>query len=276
MLDPLISKRRLRDALARLVAKGLIEKRFDSIIIGTKLPFYYLSRKKLKLEKVRTLMGEGFCKKPNILNPTTIRFPFHWYLCSYLLFLLRKMFPDYAIRRGTRGVDMPADARPPDIIIEVKTFLETETFRIGIYVEFDIESAKMIERRLERHKAHPNFDLLILANEEDEIIQNAEFIRRSRRFRSMPVMFLCLDFIRTNDPLYLHDVNLKSVLFAELLHALRNVNIGHREECGAEAHDSEMSDSRSQFKNEIKILENKNSQCEAPRTELTTPTRLRG
>ena len=30
-------------------------------------------------------------------------------------------------------IGMLADARPPDIVIELKTFLETETFRIGIY-----------------------------------------------------------------------------------------------------------------------------------------------
>ncbi len=211
MIEPSISKRRICDSLARLYKNGLITKRYDSCI-GDHVPFYGLSRLKHKARKIITLT-EASPTDQAFVKPTKITEPIHWMYTSILFHRIKKMFLNCPVKRGQRGIDMPSDARQPDLILSIFAPSSDQSIQIAIYVEIDIKSEKMIKQRLNRHLAHPCFDIVIIADCDDEVFRTAEIIRKSKRFNRAQWMFLSNDFVQNDEPLVLYNSELKNILF---------------------------------------------------------------
>jgi hypothetical protein len=156
LLDPPIARRRLNDALSRLIQRGIVVKRFQNLFQTSHDQYYQLSARK----ECQAEIGDVIGMDPNIFRIPRVRNQdlYHSIGCAHLAESLRKNFPMAEVVREFHLLEHPVGKTThlsslegenqilPDMLL---TFPEDEEHR-EVNIAFEFERSKKAMQRLGR------------------------------------------------------------------------------------------------------------------------------
>lgn len=164
MIEPKMRKKKLRRALARLLDKGLIERRKSD------RTYYFISQAPFARRACSNLLGG---QPDDFLQPLLKRSDWHHQeLCEYWAFILKGIFPQAAIVRDREILShelatdiMMADRDGYDLFPDLLLIFSRESFERTVSFAVEIErtrkSNKRLMRKLKTYATQTHVDALL-------------------------------------------------------------------------------------------------------------------